>query len=78
MRIRELRIRYAVPEMFHTNDRSRDSIHAIICDIHTIKSRVIDIKKVGYQIVGYDERYRDDHEYMSPFDGWAELQPSKT
>ena len=77
MTVHELRIRYAVPEMFHSNDRSRDIIHAIICNIYTISKYVTEIREVGYRIVGYDERLRDDKTYISPFDGWNEIKVSR-
>lgn len=74
MIVRELRVRYAVPEMFHPNDRSRDVIHAIICNFPMIKSYVDDIKKAGYRIVGFDYRMREESKRMSQFDGWSELK----
>ena len=74
MTIRELRVRYYVPEMFHPNDRSRDALHAIICNFNTIKSYVMDIRNAGYRIAGIDERFRDERNYISQFDGWTELK----
>ena len=74
MTIHELRIKYFVPEMFHPNDRSRDALHAIICDIYTVKGYVMGIYKAGYKIAGFDERFREENKYMSAFDGWAELK----
>lgn len=74
MDVHEFRIRYAVPEMFHQNDRSRDIIHAVVCDINMVKPYCDKIKACNYPIVGIDDRIRDDQKYISIWDGWKEMK----
>ena len=73
MTVRELRIRYLVPEMFHPNDESRAICHAIIVNFNNLKPKADEIRRIGYKIVGVDERFRDDSKYMSLLDGWNEI-----
>lgn len=58
MLIHEFRIRYKVPCMFSNNY----VVHGIVCNIYTISAHVSKLKEIGYEIVGYDERYRPEKE----------------
>ena len=70
MTIRELRVRYELETAM-----GRKVVHAVVCSFQTLMVHVRDIKRVGYKIVGIDERFRDDKEWMELDEGWQELTP---
>ena len=68
MEIRELRIRY---ELFSA--MGNRIIHAVVCRFDTLKVNADKIADAGYRIVGIDERYRDEKEFVELDEGWKEI-----
>jgi len=69
MMIRELRIRYEVHEMFS----GRPIIHAVVCRFNTLKVWTDKIKDAGLKIVGIDERFRKENQWIELDEGWNEI-----
>lgn len=68
--IRELRVRYEVPLMFGNGT----AVHAVVCSFQTVKVWTDKIKDVGYKMVGIDERFREEKEWIPLDEGWTEIQ----
>lgn len=72
MEIRELRVRYELPTA-----SGRTVIHAVVCSFQTLMVHVRKIKDAGYKVVGIDERYRKENEWIELDEGWTEIEPMK-
>ena len=72
MIIRELRVRYAFESAMH--DRV---VHAVITDFHSLKYYLDMIKEVDYELVGVDERYREEDKWMPLGEGWKQIYPKE-
>lgn len=69
MTIRELRIRYEVPEMFS----GRPIVHAVICEFPMLKVWTDKVKEARYKLVGIDERFREQEDRSTLDEGWHEI-----
>jgi hypothetical protein len=69
MLVRDLRVRYEVPTAMNSV-----AVHGVVCTFQTLGVWVRKIKDVGYKLVGVDERYRDEKEWIPLDEGWTEIQ----
>ena len=70
MEVRELRVRYELP-----TGMGGTAVNAVVCEFNTLKCWTDKIKKVGYKLVGIDERFRDIDEWVELDEGWTEIKP---
>lgn len=69
MDIHEFRVRYALK-----TSNGRRVVHGIICDLYSVKKYTDRVKEVGYELVGIDDRIRDDSKPMFLSEGWREVK----
>ena len=68
MIVRDLRLRYELE-----TSMGRKVCHAIVCNFQTIGGHIRECQRIGYPILGVDERYRDDNTFMELDEGWTEI-----
>lgn len=68
MTIKEIRIRYEL----ETASGNKE-VNAVYTDEYSIDLFKAEIERVGYRLVGIDERTRDEHTWMPLDKGWKEI-----
>lgn len=68
MTIKEIRIRYELETA-----SGAKTVNAVITDEYGIDRYKAEIERVGYRLVGIDERVRDEHTWMPLNEGWKEI-----